>query len=98
MQVVPGWWDGSTLQGHSGTSCALSRFISLLHHHLLSLAAGLTLGHGRIDFPPHGKGREMVEERRDALRHSSRVAHLSCWPELGLWPHLLTKEAGKCSL
>lgn len=71
---------------------------SLLHHHLLSLAAGLTLGHGRIDFPPHGKGREMVEERRGALRHSSRVAHLSCWPELGLWPHLLTKEAGKCSL
>ena len=98
MQVVLGWWDGSTLQGHSGTRCALSHFISLLHHHLLSLAAGLMLGHGCIDFPPRGKGRETVEECRDALRHRSRVAHLSCWPELGHWPHLLTKEAGKCSL
>lgn len=93
MQVVLGWWDGSTLQGHSGTL-----FISLLHRHLLSLAAGLTLGHGRLDFPPRGKGRETVEEGRDALRHRSRVAHLSCWPELGHWPYLLTKEAGKCSL
>ena len=56
MQVVLGWWDGSTLQGHSGTL-----FISLLRRHLLSLAAGLTLGHGRIDFPPRGNGRETVE-------------------------------------
>ena len=76
MQAVLGGWDGS-LQGHAGTSCALSHCISLLLCHVLSLAVGLMLGHGRIDFPPRGKGRETVEERRDALRHRPRATHLS---------------------